>query len=157
MRRAFSLTVVLGTSLLLSACAHNVSPNSYSVGSVGHVNRTVAATVVSARPVAITGTAALGGTTGAAAGAVAGSSIGGSTRANVLGAIGGAIVGGLAGAAIESNATKQTGIEYVVQTENDNLMTLVQGSDPPFAVGQRVLVLYGSPSRIIPDPRPQPQ
>jgi len=70
-----------------------------------------------------------------------------------LGAIGGAIAGGLAGAAIENSATQQTGLEYVVQTENGNLMTLVQGSDPPFTIGQKVLVLYGSPSRIILDPR----
>ncbi len=41
----------------------------------------------------------------------------------------------------------------VVQTENGNLMTVVQGPDPVFSTGMRVLVLYGSPSRIIADPR----
>jgi len=153
MNSAFSLAVALGAALTLTACAPNVSPNSYSVGAAGQVNRTVAATIISVRPISIAGTAALGGTTGAAAGAVAGSSIGGGARANVLGAIGGAIAGGLAGAAIENSATQQTGLEYVVQTENGNLMTLVQGSDPPFTIGQKVLVLYGSPSRIILDPR----
>jgi len=41
----------------------------------------------------------------------------------------------------------------VVQTQNGNLMTVVQGPDPVFSTGMRVLVLYGSPSRIIADPR----
>ena len=136
-----------------TACAPNVSPDTYSVGSVGQVNRSVAARVISARPVAIAGNSAAGGVVGAGAGAVAGSAIGSGARANIIGAIGGAVVGGLAGAAIESGSTKQTGIEYVVQTENDNLMTIVQGAEPVYIVGQKVLVLYGSPARLIADPR----
>jgi len=32
-------------------------------------------------------------------------------------------------------------------------MTIVQGVVPPFVVGQNVLVLYGSPARVIADPR----
>lgn len=138
---------------LLSGCAQNISPNSYSVGSVGMVNRSIAGVIISARPVDIRGTAGLGGTAGAAAGAAAGSAIGGGTRANIVGAIGGAVVGGLTGAALEASATKQTGMEYVVETENGNLMTVVQGGAPVFVEGNKVLVLYGSPSRIIADPR----
>jgi outer membrane lipoprotein SlyB len=73
-----------------------------------------------------------------------------------VGAIGGAVIGGLAGAAIESSATQQKGLEYVVETENGNLMTIVQGTNPAFMEGQRVLVLYGTPSRLIADPRRGP-
>jgi len=121
---------------------------------VGQVNRTVSATVVSAREVDVAGTTGVGGSAGTATGAVVGSAAGGNnTRGNIVGAIGGAVVGGLAGAAIESNATKQKGMEYVVETENGNLMTIVQGTDPIFVAGQKVLVLYGSPSRLIADPR----
>ena len=140
--------------IALGGCAHNISPQTYSVGSVGQVNRTVSATVISAREVDIAGTAGIGGSAGTAAGAVAGSAAGGnSTRGNIVGAIGGAVIGGLAGAAIESNATKQKGVEYVVETENGNLMTIVQGTDSIFVTGDKVLVLYGSPSRLITDPR----
>lgn len=139
--------------LLLTGCVQDVSPNSYSVGSVGEVNRTVAGTVISVREVDIRGTTSLGGTTGALAGATAGSALGGGTRSNIVGALGGAVVGGLAGAAIEASATKQKGMEYVIQTTNGNLMTIVQGNSPIFVMGNKVLVLYGSPSRIIPDPR----
>lgn len=142
------------TTALLAGCATNISPDTYSVGSVGQVNRTIAATVISVREVDVAGTTGLGGTTGAATGAVVGSAAGGgNVRGNIVGAIGGAVVGGLAGAAIEANATKQKAFEYVVETQNGNLMTLVQGIDTQFALGQKVLVLYGSPSRLINDPR----
>ena len=102
----------------------------------------------------MSGTGGVGGVAGAAAGAVAGSAVGGNNnRGNIIGAIGGAIVGGLAGAALEANATRQKGMEYVVETENGNLMTIAQGVGGPFLVGANILVLYGSPARIIADPR----
>ena len=148
------LTLIALTSALLAGCATNISPQTYSVGSVGQVNRTIAATVISVREVDIAGTTGLGGGAGAATGAVVGSAAGhGNARGNIVGAIGGAVVGGLAGAAIEANATKQKAMEYVVETQNGNLMTIVQGLDTQFGPGQKVLVLYGSPSRLIPDPR----
>ena len=146
---------VLGAAIIaIIGCASNISPRTYSVGSVGQVNRTVSATVISVREIDVAGTTGVGGGAGTAAGAVIGSGAGGSnTRGNIVGAIGGAVVGGLAGAAIEANATKQKGMEYVIETENGNLMTIVQGTDTVFAEGQKVLVLYGSPSRLIADPR----
>lgn len=147
--------VILGVAIaVLGGCASNISPQAYSVGSVGQVNRTVSATVVSAREVDVAGTTAVGGGAGTVAGAVVGSAAGGNnSRGNIVGAIGGAVVGGFAGSAIEANATKQKGMEYVVETENGNLMTIVQGTYPIFSDGQKVLVLYGSPSRLIADPR----
>jgi outer membrane lipoprotein SlyB len=150
-----SILIGLAAISLFSGCASNVSPQSYSVGSVGQVNRTVSATVISAREIVIAGTTGVGGTAGTAMGAVAGSAVGGNSRGNIIGAIGGAVVGGLAGASIEANATTQKGMEYVVETTNGNLMTIAQGVDPIFAVGEAVLVLYGSPSRLISDPRPK--
>jgi len=148
------LFVYSAAIVAIAGCASNISPRTYSVGSVGQVNRTVSATVISAREVDVAGTTGVGGGAGTAAGAVVGSSAGGNnSRGNIVGAIGGAVVGGLAGAAIEANATKQKGMEYVVETENGNLMTIVQGTDTVFTEGQKVLVLYGSPSRLIADPR----
>lgn len=136
----------------LSGCATDRGPASYSSGSVGQVNRTVSGIIVSLRDVAVAGTTGLGSAGGASIGAVAGSSVGGGNRANLIGAIGGAIVGGIAGAAIENSQTKTTGFEYVVETTNGNLMTLVQAG-PALPAGTKVLVLYGSPSRLILDPR----
>lgn len=153
------MRTLLATGAVLAAlggCASNISPQSYSVGSVGQVNRTIPATVVSVREVDVAGNTDTGGAAGTAIGAVAGSAAGaGNTRGGIIGAIGGAVVGSLAGATIEAGATRQKGLEYVVETENGNLMTIVQGGDPRFASGQKVLVLYGSPSRLIVDPRTQ--
>ena len=39
----------------------------------------------------------------------------------------------------------------MVQTENGNLLMMVQGTEPVFEVGRSVLVLYGSPLRVIAD------
>lgn len=54
--RGVLLLSVLGACAVLTACAPNISPDSYAAGSVGQVNRTVRGIVVSARPVAIGGT-----------------------------------------------------------------------------------------------------
>ncbi len=143
----------LFAALLLAGCVTNVNPDSYSVGAVGQVNRTIAGVIVSARAVEISGTTGVGGATGALAGGVAGSAIGSGGRAHALGAIGGAVAGALVGAAIEKGVTNQAGIEYVVQTENDNLITLVQGAEPVYQIGDHVMVLYGNRSRIVADPR----
>jgi outer membrane lipoprotein SlyB len=139
--------------LAVSGCVANVSPDTYSVGSVGQINRTVAGIVVSARQVTIDGTTGNGALAGGGAGAIAGSSIDGGGRANAIGAIGGAVVGSIAGAAIEHGVSQQVGMEYVVQTVNGNMMTIVQGVAPAFTIGRAVLILYGSPARLIADPR----
>lgn len=137
-----------------AGCTPNVSPDTYSVGTVGQVNRAVRGEIISARSIKISGSrSGVGATGGAAGGAVAGSAIGGGTRSNVIGAIGGAVVGGIAGAAVEEGTTRQTGMEYVIQTENGALLTITQGNDKVFRVGEKVLVLYGTRARVIANPR----
>jgi outer membrane lipoprotein SlyB len=89
--------------------------------------------------------------TGAAAGGIVGSQIG-RGGGNAAAILAGVMIGGIAGAVAEDAATRQTGTEYVVEAENGLLMTLVQGSDPPFTNGQKVLVMYGSPVRLIAAP-----
>ncbi len=140
---------VLVLGLLMGACTTNISPDTYSVDSVGSVTRSVPGVIVSSRPVNVEGTQKIGGVTGAVAGGVAGSAIGGGDRAHALGAIGGAVIGALAGSAIEKGITNQTGIEYVVKTDNGELLTLVQGPSPAFSVGQKVMILYGKRARIV--------
>ena len=99
------------------------------------------------------GTSGIGGAAGAGAGAALGSTIGSSGSDSVAGAIVGAVVGGVAGSVAEGRLSEQKAMEYVVETENGNLMTIVQGLTPVFSVGQKVLVLYGAVSRLIEDPR----
>lgn len=145
------LLVGVFLALTTTGCKQNVSPDTYSVGAVGQVNRVVRGVIVSARPVAIAGTQGVGGAAGAAAGATAGSAIGSGSRGNVIGAIGGAVVGGIAGAMVEESATRQNGMEYVIETDNGSLVTVVQGAEPALAVGQKVLVMHGSQSRVVAD------
>ena len=152
MRTLFCFLLALFICFSLIACTRNISPDSYAVGSVGQVNRAVRGVVISVRQVDISGSqTGVGGAAGAAGGAVAGSAIGGGTRENILGAIGGAVVGGIAGSAIEEGSSRQKGMEYVVETQNGSLITVVQGVDPPLSVGRKVIVLYGTRARIIPD------
>ncbi len=151
--RIFSRFIMVVSVFGLAACTPNVSPDTYSVGGVGQANRAVRATVIAVRQVKISGSqSGVGGTAGAAGGAVAGSALGGGVRSNILGAIGGAVIGGLVGSAIEEGTTRQTGFEYVVETANGALLTMVQGGKVNFKVGDRVIVLYGSPSRLVADP-----
>lgn len=145
------LLAVAGMLLVATACVPNVRPDSYGVGSVGQVNRSVRATVISARVVHVDGARGGGAAAGGAAGALAGSYTGGSDRANLIGAVGGLVVGSIAGAAAERGLSDQEAMEYVVETSNGNLLTIVQGLEGAHAVGDRVLVLYGSPARVIAD------
>ena len=144
---------ILAAAILMIGCANRTDPSTYSVGSVGQVNRSVPGKVISARAVRIDGNTGTGGAIGGATGAVAGSGIGGSGRANAVGAIGGAVVGALIGAAIEQGSSQREGIEYVISTENGNLMTITQQAEVRFSEGDKVIILYGNPSRVISDPR----
>lgn len=63
----------------------------------------------------------------------------------------GAVLGGIAGNMVEKGITNQTGVEYTVRTNNGETITLVQGTSPTFAVGQKVLIVYGKEARIIAD------
>lgn len=139
--------------LFITGCTQNINPDTYSVGGTGKVNSTRAGVVVGVRTVSVEGTNTTGKTAGALAGGVAGSTIGGSTRANILGAIGGALIGGIAGGATEKAITSQEGVEYIVQTDSGDMVTLTQGPNPSFKKGDRVLILYGSKARIIADER----
>ncbi len=148
------MAVGVALSAALGACTPDISPDSYSVGSVGQVNRAVSGVIVSARPVDVEGTSSgLGAGAGAVAGGVAGSTVGGSTEANIIAAVGGAVAGGIAGAVIEESATGQTAMEYVVEAENGALLTVVQGGSP-LPIGLQVLIIYGARARIIPKPNP---
>lgn len=143
----------LGLVFALHGCASTIDPSTYSVGSVGQVNRSIAGTVISARPVTINTNTGTGAGVGGVSGAVAGSSIGGGARANALGALGGAVIGAIAGAAIEQSGANRAGMEYVISTSNGSLLTVTQSLDPVINQNDKVIVLYGNPSRLILDPR----
>jgi outer membrane lipoprotein SlyB len=67
----------------------------------------------------------------------------------------GILVGAIAGEMIESDANTHEATEYVIQTDNDLLLTVVQvnKNNPIFYVGEKVILIHGYPSRLIKDPR----
>ena len=138
--------------LLLVGCQTNIDSDYYRSTSVGSVNRAVRGTIVNARSVTVSDQAGVGTSSGAAAGAIAGASASDNLAGAALLAIAGAVAGGVAGTAVENSVTKQNATEYVVETQNGALLTLVQGGPDVFLTGERVIVVYGSPSRIIKSP-----
>jgi len=150
--KKFLLSLFLVSCVIsLSACAPNLSPNSYSADQVGVASTVKHGVVISRRPVNIDSNTGVGGLAGAGAGAIAGSAIGGSGAANAIGAIGGAIVGGLVGNAAESSVNHQVGFEYIIRQGNGRTISVVQTQDMMFAIGERVMVIYGPQVRVLPD------
>lgn len=141
---------LLVMTLFISGCATNISSDTYSVESIGVVNRSETGVIQTFRPIKVEGTSNAGALIGGAAGAVAGSFLGGNNRVHALGAIAGAAIGAFLGSEAEKGITNQNGIEYVIELDNGDTITLVQPEKPNFAVGQKVRVLLGKQARIIP-------
>lgn len=138
---------------VLTAC-NSPGVNRYSYQDVGQAAIVQFGTVVSLRPVQITGkNSGIGAGIGAAGGAVGGSAFG--SGSGQLGAIlAGAVIAGVAGAAVEQAAVDRTGIEYVITLEKGETITMVQNfveGDPAIKVGQRVMVqMSGVYQRVLP-------
>lgn len=151
MKKFVSLIVGIMSICLISACANNVSPNTYESSEVGVVNKVIPGVIIGKRAVKIEGKSNVGGLAGAAAGATGGSAIGGSTRGNLAGAIGGAIIGGVVGNAADKAVYRHKGFEYIIKLKNNSIISVTQLEDAQFKINQRVLVIYGAMTRIVPD------
>lgn len=146
MKKIFGAAVA---ALLLAGCAENINSDHYSSNQAGRVSTVAQCTVLNVRQVGVSDNSGAGTLLGGVAGGVAGSTIGHGRSANTLGAIGGALVGGLVGNAAETGLTSQTGLEYILKLDNGQTISITQGTAQPLAVGQRCLVLFGNPSRVI--------
>lgn len=151
MKRIIQLCLIVFSLSLLTACAPNLSSGNYSGSQVGVASKTVTGTIISKRLVQIDNNSGMGGLLGAGAGAVAGSAIGGGTRANILGGIGGAVAGGLIGNAVDKGIHSQQGFEYIIRVSKGNTISVTQTTETNLAVGQKVMVIYGNPVRVIPE------
>lgn len=151
MKNLFTMIIATFLCVILTACAQSLSPNTYQASQVGVASRAVPGVIVAKRIVDIDGNSGVGGLAGAVAGGAAGSGIGGSTAGHVVGAVGGALAGGLAGNAIDSAMNRQQGIEYIIKLKKGGTISITQTQDMQFQVHQRVLVIYGPKTRIIPD------
>lgn len=147
------IPLILG-SLILTSCAREISSDVYASRQVGEVSTTYSGVIKSVRPVLVQhGEQLEDNGLGLAGGGVVGGAVGNAVgRGRFLPTAVGAIAGAVAGTLAEKKLKEQTALEYVVQLENGNLITVVQGQDQVFAIGQPVYVLVSQfgRSRITP-------
>ncbi|SBV94350.1 putative Outer membrane lipoprotein [uncultured Alphaproteobacteria bacterium] len=148
----FRYVPLMFAALAVAGCTSAPSASSYSRNQALQAQNVEKGRIVSMRDVQVEGTkSGVGSGAGAVAGGVAGSFIGGGWRSNVLGAVGGAVLGGIGGSAAEEAITSTTGTEFVVQLDNGRTIAVVQANDANLAPGDRVIVLQGGQTRVVPD------
>lgn len=135
--------------LTFTSCAREISSDVYTAKQVGEVSMTYAGVIQGVRPVTVEhgenlGDNELGIVGGGVAGGLVGSTVG---KGNFVPVAAGAIAGAVAGAFIEKKVKQQNALEYVVQLDNGGLMTVVQGEDQVFGIGQPVYVLMSPRGR----------
>jgi outer membrane lipoprotein SlyB len=156
MKSIFLASSLAVATVLLSGCSSNLGGGDYATKGVGEISQTLKGTIVSARPVTLNSSdksqfgagAAIGGLSGG----LLGSTIGGGKGRLVTGVLGG-LAGAGAGHLLQGKITEQEGMEYQVQLDRGDTISLAQGAEPKMAVGQRVLVIQSNRdrSRIVPD------
>lgn len=135
---------LISSCLLLTACASNLTGDTYSRQDARQIQTVQYGTIEDARLVVIEGTKTPVGTaTGAAIGGIAGSGVG-DGKGRAIATVVGAVAGGLAGSAVEEQVTKSQGVELIVRLDNSNkIIAIVQKHQPdrPFRIGDRVRLL----------------
>lgn len=148
------LIAVICTSL--TSCSREISSDVYVTATVGEVNATYPGVVRKARVVRVEdGDCNDEYAAGAVAGGVAGGIIGACAvddEPNAVATTAGAVGGMIAGSMIEKRLRSQRGIEYTVELERGDLITIVQGVRNPIAEGTAVYLVMGhyGRSRVIP-------
>ncbi len=143
--------------VLISGCAKDLSSDSYSSSQAGEIAATYRGKVLSVRKIMVENGDSLGSNiVGAGLGAVGGGVLGsmiGQGKGRLLATAAGAAVGGVGGAMAEKKLKQQEALEYIIQLDNGNTVTLVQGLSPYLSVGTRVFVHSSNNgrSRVVPD------
>jgi outer membrane lipoprotein SlyB len=150
MKLKFFLSTLLASTLLLSitSCARQISSNVYAADRIGEISTTYPGIVRNVRQVCVAeGERLEDNSTGLVGGAVAGGLVGNACGGRFLPTAVGAVAGAIGGSVIEKNLKQQTAFEYIVEIENGGLMTIVQGTDSMFCVGQSVYVIISQTGR----------
>ncbi len=141
---------VLACAALLAACA-TANPDVVQRGDAQRMSQVQDATVLSVRPVTIDGSqSGTGGMTGGLLGGIAGSSRSSGRESVAIGVVG-AVAGAVIGNAVERAATKEDGLEILVQLRNGERRAIVQGrGNETLAAGDPViLVVTGGKTRVM--------
>jgi outer membrane lipoprotein SlyB len=149
-----NLTIPALIITLFTSCARYTSPDVYTSQQAGEVATTYLGTIKTIREVNIKpgdqlGDNALGGLGGGVTGGIAGNAIG---KGHFVPTAAGVLAGAVAGTFLESKLKSQTALEYIVELDNGNLITVVQGKEPLLNIFQPVYVIISTSgrSRIIP-------
>jgi outer membrane lipoprotein SlyB len=146
--------LLIAASIATLASCQTASPDVVERDSAQRLSTVDDATVLSARPVKIDGSqSGLGAVGGAVAGGIAGSNVGGPRGSGIVG-IAGAIAGGVVGNAIEREATKQDGVEILLQMKNGERRSVIQADGGEmFSSGDAVIVVTtGNRVRVLRSP-----
>ena len=149
----YSVRLLSFFCFFIVSCAEDINDNSYRMASVGEANRVGQGVIISVRPVQIQGDSQAGALTGGLAGGVAASTIGRGSG-SVLASVGGALLGAFVGGLTQKELEEQQALQYIVRLTDGNMITVIQGMKNRLEVGQRVFVLYGQETRLIPDNLP---
>ena len=132
----------------LTSCAREISSDVYVANRVGEVSTTYSGIVRNVRQVCVDASESLGDNqTGIIGGAATGGLIGNAFGGNLLPTAVGAVAGAVGGSMIEKKLKQQSALEYIVEIENGGLMTIVQGNDNFFNIGQPVYVIVSQSGR----------
>ncbi len=138
------LILLLGSAVLLTACASGKSGDVYTRDQVRQIQTYRVGVIEAMNEVQIEGTKTpIGAAAGSVVGGVAGSTVG-SGKGSDVGRVLGAVVGGVVGAAAEEGYTREDGIEFAILLEDGSHISVVQAKsvkDEKFAVGDKVRVI----------------
>lgn len=132
----------------IAACAPatNTTVDRRMLGSQGTVYW---ATIIAARPLAVSGTrTGIGPVAGAVGGGVLGSTVGGDWRGRTVGAVVGAVAGGVLGGAIEESATRGEAYEFIIRPDFGGERVIAQTNELGLQVGERIIVTETDMARI---------
>ncbi len=146
------LCLFVGLSIFSTACGRQISPEVYGSNAVGEASITLPGTILQVRMVKVQENEYIEhNRAGIIAGTFAGASaVNPHGTGRPLTTVTGAIAGGAAGAFTEKFLKNQMGVEYVIQLENGEVMSVVQGAKPLLELGQKVwLIKSNIRSRVI--------
>jgi outer membrane lipoprotein SlyB len=148
-----AMTLAIVATAVFTGCVESQSGNVFSRDEARQAAEVYAGTVIDVREGQIEGSqSGVGAIGGGAMGGAVGSTIGGGSG-NVVATVGGAVVGAIVGNAVEKGVTGARALQITVRLDvNGKEIQVVQGTDIPFAVGQRVRVITqpGGRSRVQP-------
>ncbi len=145
--------LILG-AMLFTSCAQQISADVYGSRQAGEVSTTYTGVVKSVREVRVSGDRLQDNTMGLASGGIVGGVLGGALGGGkfaptAVGVVAGAVTGSL----IEQQAKQQNAFEYIVELDNGSLVTVIQGKDRIFGVGQPVYLSMSHSGRSHLSPR----